>query len=232
MKTFISGIVVIVLGVTLSAHAGDGNSNTGVLPVNSTPFGKTYGEWANLYNNWLWHFPAADNPLLAGSDGTGCGLEQSDDHVWFLAGALGETVVRDGCVVPAGTALFFPVTATISFVPLFGSNEEEVRADAATDISLVDDFTFSVDGVPLSPHRASSPHGGFVFTVPEGSFLNEFAGLDPGDYDPAVTDGYWVMLAPLPVGPHTIHYAASGHFQNGEEFAHDVTHNLVVAPHP
>ena len=227
MKTVARILIFVFLSSTL-VDARAGNQNPGVLPPNSTPFGKTYGVWAGEFTNWVWQFPAAESPFFAGDDGSNCGQGQRG-KVWFLAGTFGGTVVRDGCIIPAGKAIFFSIASFVSFVPFFGDNEEEVRADAAIDVSNVAAISVSLDGMPLNnlpTYRASSPEGGFVFSAPEGSLLADFVGA--GEYSPAVADGYWIMLAPLSNGEHTLQFSASGSFQDGSEYSYDVTYNLTV----
>ena len=88
-----------------------------------------------------------------------------------------------------------------------------------------------VDGVAIpisSSYRVDSQtKPTFCFTFPPDDILS-FIGegpFSPGTYCPAVDDGYYVMLAPLPAGPHTIHF-------HGEipdfNFTLDVTYNLTV----
>ena len=60
----------------------------------------------------------------------------------------------------------------------------------------------TIDGVPVQnvrAYRASSP-GPFILTYPDNSVV----GVPSGSYFPNVADGYWLMLAPLSKGGHTI----------------------------
>ena len=226
----VARLLIFIFLSTVVVEASAGNPNPGVLPPNSTPFGKTYGVWAGEFNNWVWRFPAAESPFFFGNDGSNCGRGQKG-KVWFLAGTLDPfgTVVRDGCVIPQGKAIFFSIYSTISFAPFFGNNEADVRADAARDVGLNDTINVVLDGAPLNglrTYRASSPAGGFVLSAPEGSLLADFVGV--GEYDPAVADGYWIMLAPLSRGRHSIQISASGSFQDGSAYSYDVTYNLIV----
>jgi hypothetical protein len=87
---------------------------------------------------------------------------------------------------------------------------------------------FALDGVPLADpfeHREESP--AFVLQVLPGSFFAEL-GAPPGDYVPAVSDGYWVMLAPLSVGPHVLEFGGSV----GTEFSTRATARINVVPEP
>ena len=57
--------------------------------------------------------------------------------------------------------------------------------------------------------------------LPEGNIF----GLPAGSYGPAVTDGYWVTLPPLPPGEHTVHFSST---QGGNTM--DVTYHITVKP--
>jgi hypothetical protein len=201
------------------------NGNPGVLPPNSKPHGKSYGEWGAQWWIWATQQPLATNQVL---DETGefCQLGQSGS-VWFLAGNFGGTTVRD-CAIPAGKTLFFPMANGLSFAPEFGNTEEEIRADVANDLAGIDvsSLRVIVDGVELqdlNSYRAASP--AFVLPVPVGGLLTDL-GLDPGDRAPAVSDGWWIMHTPLPKGKHTIQIIAAG----ADGFDLNVTYNLTVGP--
>ena len=43
-----------------------------------------------------------------------------------------------------------------------------------------------------------------------------------------VTDGYWILLSPLPPGPHTIFIRGVIDFGGGNTFEVEVTYNLTV----
>ncbi|HWZ68898.1 MAG TPA: hypothetical protein VNW89_13800, partial [Stellaceae bacterium] len=51
--------------------------------------------------------------------------------------------------------------------------------------------------------------------------------LPEGIYSPAVDDGYYVLLAPLSRGNHTIHFQAESHSSFGD-FTQNITYNLTV----
>jgi hypothetical protein len=85
-----------------------------------------------------------------------------------------------------------------------------------------------VDGVTLqnpAAYRATS--GLFTFTG-DPSLT---AVLDPcvtGSPQPGVSDGYWIMLAPLSAGTHTIHFRGVVTFADGSSFTTEVTDHLTV----
>jgi len=177
-------------------------------------FGKTYGEWASDWWDWVLQFPAFDdegnatNPLL---DDTGALCDLGDQgSVWFLVGNFGGTTVRE-CSAPAGKAFFFPVFNVISFAPEFGNTVEEIRADANGDIEGDPDPIISceIDGVLVDDvfaYRAQTPPGGFLLTTVT---LFEAFGLEAGPRDPAISDGYWLMVEGLGPGEHEIQILAT-----------------------
>jgi hypothetical protein len=181
---------------------------------------------------WTWAtgiFP--DTPIL---DETGelCGQGQRG-RVWFLAGNFGGTTVRD-CRVPGGKTLFFPILNTLWWAPEDGDTAEELRAIANSQIEVEGvELGVTVDGEDvgdLFAYRAQSPPDGFAYLIAEGSAANALFGFDPGLRDPAVSDGYWMMLSPLGGGDHvvTIHARIPDAGGPGVDFEVDVTYNLSV----
>jgi len=179
---------------------------------------------------WTWAaglFP--ETPIL---DETGalCAQGQSG-RIWFLAGNFGGTTERN-CRVPAGKTLFFPIYNTL-WVPEEGDTVEGLRVLANGQMEVEGlELGVTVDGEDLGDlfaYRAQSPPGGFAFPVNEGSWVNQL-GIDSGVLDPAVSDGYWMMLSPLGGGAHvlTIHVRIPEGSGPGEDFVIDVTYHLDV----
>ena len=194
------------------AFASAGNQNPSVLPPVSSAFGHTYTEWSELW--WQWYIPqtSSSNAL------TDCSLGQSG-KVWFLE-AFGSS-----CSVPSGKALFFPIVnaecSNLESPPFFG---ETPAARSACAKALIDDtvnVAAEIDGVPiqnLMAYRVQSPD--FDFTAPPDN-LN---GIPPGSGQ-STADGYYVLLAPLAAGTHTIHF--TGTFAEFG-FTIDTTYHLTV----
>ena len=57
-----------------------------VAPPNSKPYGKTYGEWAAAWGQWIEAIPFGVNPAND-PDGSQGAINQSGP-VWFLAGTF------------------------------------------------------------------------------------------------------------------------------------------------
>ena len=190
--------------------------------VEVTSFGATYGEWSARWWQWLLSIPAAVNPNLDTS-GQHCDQGQKDD-VWFLAGNFGGTVART-CTIPPGKPIFLPLINTIAFKPNGKETLLDLRKLAADFIDTVTSLQATIDGqaVPnLSTFRVRSPS--FTVIAPPQGLVPPGKLSVPGNTDPLVSDGYWLLLSPLPAGAHTIHWRAV----TSGGFVVDVTYNLTI----
>jgi hypothetical protein len=207
--------LLTLLGPTtaMPGAAGSGPSNPGVLPAQSHPFGRTYGEWSAAWWQYAFSVPVSVNPLFD-ETGIGCGVGQSG-HVFFLVGvfSVSGTATRDRCEVPAGAALFFPilnVESDAANTP--GVTETGLRDINAFYVGIATDLHASVDGHAVqnpAAYRSISP--AFAITLPPTDDLESFFVGSPviGPVFPAVGDGFYLMLAPLSAGPHTIRFGGT-----------------------
>jgi hypothetical protein len=205
----------------LADGTGAGSSgNPRVLPAHASAFGKTLGEWTAAWWQWALSLPADAHPLL---DSAGCDAGQAG-WVWFLGGAFTGTETTRDCTVPTGKAILFPIVnvecSTIEPPPFFGSNEEELRACAASFQDMAFGLSATIDGrdvANVDQYRVQSPV--FEFTAPDGNIF----GLPGPISGQSVSDGVWILLAPLSRGSHTIHF--QGSFPG---FPIVVTYNITV----
>jgi len=222
-KSTLLFLSILLLVLMIGFPTAQGQSGFTLRDPGQKAFGKTYGQWASDWWEWVLQFPLAENPLF---DETGALCDLGDQgSVWFLVGNFGGTTVRT-CTAPAGKAFFFPIFTVISFAPESGTAVKEIRADANGAIESDPDPIISceIDGVlvdDLFAYRAQSPRGGFVLT--SDALLIDI-GLDPGPRFPAISDGYWIMLKGLGPGEHEIHIQASV----PEAFDLDVTYFLTL----
>jgi hypothetical protein len=141
-------------------------------------------------------------------------------------------VVRN-VFVPQGTTLFFPVVNQINFnTPDMcgqGHNDllvSDMRTASAAFIDKVSNLSVTVDGIAIrNVPRVRSVV--FEIALPEDNvFVPLCADLAAGGvFSPAVDDGFYVLLNPLSVGNHTVHFHAKNASQKFEE---DVTYNVNV----
>ena len=166
---------------------------------------------------------------ISDTTGANCAVNQSG-KVWFLAGTATNTDGGPGitrtCTVPSGKAILVPIiNAECSTIEGNGTTQAELSACAKGDIDPVTTVTATVDRValqnlmpPNSPYRVQSPL--FTFTsVPDNIF-----GI-PAGTSPSVADGYWILLAPLSTGQHTIHFRGEA---PAFSFTTEVTYKLTV----
>lgn len=254
---FLSGAALIFLiAADVSAGGIWGNpgvgsaGNPGVLPSNSMPYGKSYGEWSAKFWQWLYSLPPDNHPVFD----TGDCSEGQVGPVWFLGGTfafdqsgtgtVGDPIIVSGeedrdCHIPAGKAILFPIINaecnTIVDYPLM--TEEDLRdcANELADGINPANLQATVDGEPvehLGLYRVESP----LFTIGPLPDPNIF------EVDPSVTptadavgDGYYVMLAPLSAGAHQIHFAGQVLLPDEMDptfiFSLDINYNVTVDGH-
>ena len=214
---------IITLALISTSLAGGPKPRT--MPVQSHAFGKTYAEWSAAWWQWALSIPSDHHPLTDTAD---CSTGQSGP-VWFLGGYFGSTTAARHCNIPPGKALFFPILnvecSTLEPPPFYGSNEQELSDCAKSFVDPAVNLFAEIDGVAvrnLGQYRTQSPL--FSFSVPEPNVLF-VAGPAIGQ---SVSDGYYLLVPPLPVGEHTLHFG--GTFPQFD-FTIDVTYNItVVAP--
>lgn len=231
-------LVMATVPVAQAADEGPGKPPK-VLSLDSSPYGNTYGEWSARWWQWLLAIPAATNPALD-TTGENCAVGQVGP-VWFLAGTFGGDPVTRYCTVPEGKALLVTVlnaaygAGTYDCDPSVPGTLCDLNALRSSVAKFVDTATrleLTVDGGAVrnvADYRVQSP--AFELTLPEDNFWTVFGlDLDPGKYSPHVSEGYWLLLEPLPAGEHTIHFEAEGVRDNGSPFLVDVTYHLTIAP--
>jgi hypothetical protein len=198
----------------------------------SESFKKLSAEW----QQWALSIPASENPQLDTTGGK-CMVGQRGS-VWFLAGVFfgGAGTATRTCSVPGGEALYFPVinSVQINSPNVCGQGPEnlsveELRSMAAPTIDAATNLSVTVDGIAVKNVRRVKSEV-FVVALPENNvFVAPCAPLPvpAGIYSPAVDDGFYVLLKPLPLGHHTLHFQAES---PAGVIVEDVTYNLTVVP--
>lgn len=129
---------------------------------------------------------------------------------------------RRECVVPDGTAVFFPIDYALVFsTPDFPLGEEALRARAGLYLSYNTNRHCEIDGRPignLTRYRRQTPVFSFTFggrgNIPAGTY-------------PAVADGYWILLPHLAAGRHTIHVVTEA---PGSDYHIDLLIHFTIVP--
>jgi hypothetical protein len=201
-----------------------------IMPI-SRAFAQSPEQLSAEWWQWALSIPTSVNPQtdLTGEDA----VVGQHGSVWFLAGKFGGGTVTRTCSVPEGTALFFPVIngVGINAPGVCGGKHEsvsQVRKDAAMGVDGAGNLSVTLDGVAIGiPPRVRSKV--FSVALPEDNVFDSppFCDVPAGIYSPAASDGFYVLLGPLSVGGHTLHF----HAENpAGVLSQDVTYNLTVVP--
>lgn len=204
--------------------------------------------WTAKWWQWAYGISPPENPLL---DETGqfCAKDQKGKR-WFLAGVLNEsgTATRE-CTIPYGKQLLFPIlnveqsaievrNGSAFLCEDLGESKADLRecANRIADLVAPDSLKLTVKNletgnvVDLSDKisRVESPP--FKINLPEPNLLGytEADGtLDPNPSD-AVSDGYWVVLKPLPPGEYELAFSGSFEVDGETVFTLSITYLLTI----
>ncbi|MEJ1095097.1 hypothetical protein [Pseudoxanthomonas sp. CCNWLW206] len=172
-----------------------------VLPLTAKVEGKGYAQLSARW--WQWALSMPVEPYRD-PDGRFCDIGQ-DGPVWFLAGTDGSFDARRECKVPAGKHLFLPVINMFHQIPLGVKKGKTVmscdrlQASAAVNNDHLVSAVVLIDGVQVK-NVAS-------YRVRSDGCFEMYPDLPKDDryITPlAASDGYWLLIPPLPVGKHTI----------------------------
>ena len=248
-QNLLKSLGAVALGLVLNMNpellAGR-NPNPRVMPANSTPYGKTYGNWGAAWWTWAAGIPKAENPVF---DLTGefCHVGQ-EGPVWFLAGTFGGNATRT-CTVPKGKALLIPmlnqvlnapedvpysqfVATHLGLDPSGLSDAEVMRIAVNWNLDHATFLAVTVDGVAVQ-NPAQYRDDSDVFPMVLSDIFADFC-YPAGPREVNVADGYYVLLAPPTPGAHTIRLQSAQRFSVAAgdpfdfEFSLEVTYHLTV----
>jgi len=207
-----------------------------VVEPTETVAGKSAAQWAPAFWQWAYSLPAKDHPLVYDGTGDFCGTAQPQGEVFFLGPTFSEKAVRP-CTVPANKTLIFPIAAVVenNFPkdPIQRS-ATQLETAARRTIDSAKQLRAEIDGRDLVGDEVADfarfrQKATFSFTVPDGpdNFLRGALGIDfAGSIAQAFTDGYWLMVKPLPPGSHTLRLEAELAFP--DSFQSSVEYKLEV----
>jgi hypothetical protein len=182
-----------------------------------------YAELSARWWQWLLSIPAAVNPNLDAT-GANCAVGQYDD-AWFLAGAFASGQYTRQCTIPAGKPIFLPLVNVIVFKPLGSETLVDLRQQAAAFIDGIDVLECTLDGAACfedpAAFRVRSPT--FTVMAPPKGIVPAGQLKAPGNTDPIVSDGYWLLIPPPYEGAHTIKLKAANSAGFNLEMEYDLT---------
>jgi hypothetical protein len=164
------------------------------FPIQSTPYGLTYGEWSSKWWKWLLSIPKSINPAFD-STGTHAYRNQRSD-VFFLCQTLEsvKSTPHRRVMVSAGQAIFMPIINWISTLHIDGETDQELVTTANTRMNVIGDLQITINDATinegLASYRVQSPI--FETALPRHNIL----GINEGTAR-CVSDGYWLFLKAL-----------------------------------
>jgi hypothetical protein len=199
-------------------------SMVNVYPPSSQPFGKTYEAWSIDWWKLIQTLPTSDNPVF---DETGekCHAGQDDPNMWFAMGTGGGKAERT-CTIASSQAIFVPILGgECSDLEDRSLDTEQKRKDCAVAGAKRGIISLSVDGQRV-PNLQS-----FWFEAPINDFElgpDNIWGVEPGIAQ-EYTAGYYVILEPLSVGEHEIHFSGvNTDIEGTQTFALEVIYDLTI----
>jgi hypothetical protein len=219
LRRFAHAALLATLTAGCSSSGDSQTANSQVLDPTQAHYGQTYAQWSAAWWTWVYQLPeTANNCYIPFQDptGTACATNQSGD-VFFLAGTMGGTVVRDACVVPRGEAIFFPIiTSTGDNAGLppgsqFSDMQLQQYVQSAVDSVPLSSLSVEYDGAPITDlARFKTPVTQYSYMLPPEPNVYTCEGLTgvTGLVDPSYEAGYFIMLGPPAPGAHTLHFTA------------------------
>jgi hypothetical protein len=219
---------------TVSSNAHEAPDDFVVTPSQPCPpaGGESFGTLSARWWQFVEEFPEAPNPLVEQGP-VDCSRGQAGS-VWFLVGVPRTTPPTEltgasrTCEIPSGKTLFFPLV-NATFINEPGDCDRPAGCTVAEKRQRVNEFvdrctvSSTLDGVQQGMVRAQSP----TFDVTVGP--TDVYGIPEGTRDSAaVSDGFWILLDPLPPGEHQLQF--EGLCTAPEFFAFEVIYDLTVAP--
>lgn len=219
----------------LSEKRPPANPNPALYEKTDRPFGREIEHWSEQLWAYIYAQPLDHNPFLD-TTGADCAIGQ-EGPVWYLpsvpGSSLGNEVTRS-CTIPRHRAIILQLASAMNdfpcpdptFKPAPGQSLFRFLLDAITPkIDQVSGFTATLDGVEIQGVL------GYRFTSDDLFYFKGNLGLQQdfdtcitGKWQPAVSDGLYLMFKPLPPGPHQI--VVHGQDMEGNKIT--LTENLTI----
>jgi 6-phosphogluconolactonase (cycloisomerase 2 family) len=195
-------ILTVVLGSALLGSALPASAQ--IVPGGSIVEGKTIGDWG--FEWWQWIYGITSPDPWADTTGSIQNVGQIPP-VFFTCGATdaaGGSPITRRFTVPADQYILAALsTGGVYYEP--GIDPANICTEViGAEIDQTSSMFFSLDGVPIPEndlfdnHRETSTLNQTSVIVPGHPYL------PPGAYPGSCADGYYVMIEPLPFGPHVI----------------------------
>lgn len=187
-----------------------------IVPNNEQVAGLALHKYADRWWQWANSMPDSQSPVID-TVGSKCHVNQNGD-VWFLAGSYETTKIKRQCSIPQGKYIFFPIVNTY--------DTPEDNADVTCDEmkANVTQNNLAKMSVKLNGNEISKQS----YQLQSQDCFDLYGQVSkaenaPNMY-PTVSNGYWMMLKPLPKGEYSLEYTV----ELTDGFAQDIENKLVI----
>src|SRR3954463_15944038 len=102
-----------------------------VFPIESRPYGLTYGEWSARWWQWLLSVPRSKSAVFDSSGDNNANVNQYYPNVFFLCQTIdrikeGRTTQNRTITLKTGRSIFIPIINWISVLHVDGQTDEEL----------------------------------------------------------------------------------------------------------
>lgn len=159
--------------------------------------------YANDWWQWAASMSGSESPVQD-ITGANCGVNQRGP-VWYLAGGFGSSFIKRSCSIPSDRHLFFPAINMLVFPPRgTESTCDQMKAMAAQNNDRYVYVRVYLDGSQVQNAERFRVGSLDCFDL----MARAPASADASSIAPSATDGYWIMLRPLPLGQHRLEFRA------------------------
>lgn len=223
--------VVVATGGTAAAH-GNPNPGSVIFPRHAHPYGASMATWGQRTAQWYYGQPAATNPFLD-ETGARCGNGQRG-RVWFLPPIPGPSVEHGEwvCKIPRGRAILLDIGMDVmdypcpdpAFRPAPGQSLYDFLIEQDKPImDSVDKLDVTIDGRAMRDvlgYRYISPR---LFAVKGDLSMRAVDPCVTGRPQPAVIDGFLMMVKPPRPGHHVIVVHGTNTFGDDKTYVYRLT---------
>jgi hypothetical protein len=213
--------LVLAITMTMTAAGADTPSPRSlVFAQNTHPYGLAMSTWGQLINQWIYQEPYGVNPAYD-QTGAHCAIDQRGP-VWFVPPVFAppgtpRPIIQNAtrtCTVPAHHSLLLDIGSLVddypcpdpAFQPPSGESLYDfLIADAKPVMDTVNALQVSIDGIQVPDVLSYRYHSAQLFKIKgDLSLQSVLDGCITGSYQPAIVDGFFMMVKPLAPGFHTI----------------------------
>jgi len=138
--------------------------------------------------------------------------------------------IKRDCQIPRGKALFFPLInvecSNMEEPPFFGETAESQARMAQYFADHMTNLFCEINGIFLSNLEAYRVQNQQICFSPPASWIQS----DAGGVGTSSGDGYFIFLAPLPTGEHTLRFGGTIHLTWPQDFM-DLHEEINMAYH-